>query len=81
MKIAEQVKKIIERERPSAFTLYGGYGTWVGGTKVEFPGGSIRNEKKNKTGRTTYSECHYKDGSYIVYRWSENNGYTLQVFG
>lgn len=82
MTIAQEVKKIIETHRPSAFSFYAGYGTWVGGTRVEFPGGSIRNEKKNKKGRVTYLEAHYKDGSYLVYRYSTTlETYTLTPYG
>jgi hypothetical protein len=67
---ALRIYKILTENHMANFTLYGGYGMTYGGERITFPTGSIRNEKRNRDGRVTYSECHYEDGSYIVYRYN-----------
>jgi hypothetical protein len=75
---AERIHKILTENHMATFTLYGGYGMTYGYERITFPTGSIRNEKRNKKGRVTYSECHYEDNSYIVYRYNPTTErYTL----
>lgn len=71
---AERIHRILTERSMANFTLYGGYGMTYGGERITFPTGSIRNEKRIKSGqhkdRVIYSECHYEDGSYLIYRYS-----------
>lgn len=81
--IALQVRHTILTECPHTFTLYGGYGQGPRGRheRVQFAGGTIRNERRNDKDRVVYTECHYSDGSYLVYRYSTQQGnYSLHAY-
>jgi len=78
MTIAKRVKDLLGTDC-AAFTLYGGYAQKYGGGVIRFPVGVTEQEKRNKDGRVIYSTTVYADGSKLVYRWSDSQGYSLDV--
>jgi len=62
----------------SAVTLYGGYAMFNGKT-VNFEPAHIAEEKRNKEGRCTKLVAQYKDGSELVFTWSQSSGAKYRV--
>ena len=58
----------------SAVTLSGGYAMLPNGARVTFPACVIVTEKRNASGRCTFMQAGYSDGSGIVFTWNENSG-------
>ena len=70
---AETIVDTIGLYGPSAVTLYGGYAMNIDG-RIMFEPARITGEKRNKSGRCTRLVASYKDGSSILFTWSEAKG-------
>ncbi len=79
--IAEEV--VTRCSNATAYTLTHGYAFHDFGTPLEktvrFPSGTIRAERRNAEGRTTYMRLEYNDGSGIELKWHPATGVRLEV--
>lgn len=75
--IAQTIKHDIETKCPGCFSLYAGYGM-NGGQCVRWPTGAQLKERRNDSGRCTFAEYAYADGSRLAYRYhTGRQTYTL----
>lgn len=63
----------------TAYTLSGGYACAAAGHIVRFEPGREVSRKTNKEGRTTRLITEYKDGSRLLFTWSEANGSNIKL--
>lgn len=76
---AEEVLDILACFHHSAYTLGGGYAISVHGERRLFEPATITDEKRNKAERLTKCKATYKDGSVLLFAWSEANGSSLNL--
>jgi hypothetical protein len=62
-----------------ASTLSGGYAVLRDGSRNLFEPATIEKERRNRQGRCTFASALYRDGSRLVFRWSEAGGSRYRV--
>jgi hypothetical protein len=81
MSIAHNVILKIRSKPLDAFSFGAGYGVVQStGERVFYPVGSLEQERRNDSGRTTYCRYRYADNSCLEYRYSELHGYKMSSF-
>jgi hypothetical protein len=79
MSTAQSIYNTLMDKPCSAVTLAGGYAMCYDGSRPLFEPCHEKMMRRNKDGRCTYLLAEYKDGSELLFTWSDSKGANYKV--